>query len=254
MKVTLLGTGTSQGVPVIGCGCKACTSTDPKDNRLRTSALIEFGDVNILIDTSPDLRQQMLRQKVEKVDAILYTHEHNDHVIGLDDIRPFNFMQKQNMPVYGLSRVLNEVSSRFAYVFSENSYPGAPRATLNTIEEKEVFEVYGKRITAIPVLHGKLPILGYRIGDFCFITDASYLTADALNLIKGSKFLVINALREESHPSHFTVREAIDVAKIIKPEKTFLSHISHVLGPTEDWSKKLPAGVFPAYDGLEIVV
>lgn len=254
MKATLLGTGTSQGIPVIGCDCEACISDDVRDDRLRSGVAIESNGVHILIDTGPDLRQQMLKMNLKHINAILYTHEHNDHVAGLDDIRPFNFIQKADMPFYGLSRVLNDIKRRFSYVFVENPYPGSPRATLHTIKPGENFFIDTLEIIPIEVMHGTLPILGYRIGDFSFITDASLLSEESKHLLMGTKVLVISALRKEKHPSHFTLQQAIDVVQEMKIEKAYLTHISHRMGVTKEWEKELPANIFPAYDGLEIII
>lgn len=252
MKITLLGTGTSQGIPVIGCDCAACLSDDPHDDRLRSGVLLEYGDTNILIDTGPDLRQQMLRYQVERVDAILYTHEHNDHIIGLDDIRPFNFRQRVDMPLYGLPRVMDELEARFSYIFKANPYPGAPRAVINRIDAGTVLSVAGIEIEALSVMHGRLPILGYRIDDFVFITDASALSSETRDRIRGASVLVLNALQPTSHHSHFSLPEAVEIAKELEVETTYLTHISHVMGPQSTWSAQLPADVFPAYDGLTI--
>lgn len=254
MKITLLGTGTSQGIPVIGCECEACLSSDPRDDRLRTGVLVQSSGVNILIDTGPDLRQQMLKLDIRHLNGVLYTHEHSDHVAGLDDIRPFNFMQRSDMPFYGLSRVLKDIESRFAYVFKENPYPGSPRATLNFVKAGDIFYVDGFKIIAIGVMHGALPVLGYRFGDFAFITDASLIGEESKKLLKGTKVLVLNALQKEKHHSHFTLSEAVEVIQEMKIEKAFLTHISHTMGVTSDWEKELPENIFPAYDGLEIIL
>jgi phosphoribosyl 1,2-cyclic phosphate phosphodiesterase len=252
VKITLLGTGTSQGIPVIGCECDVCASDDVRDDRLRSGVSIEASGINLLIDTGPDLRQQILRSGLKRIDAILYTHEHNDHVAGLDDIRPFNFMQKADMPFFGLSRVLQDIEKRFAYVFEKNPYPGSPRATLNPIEPGNTFFINSLEITPIEVMHGHLPILGFRIGDFSFITDVSSISMESKELIKGSKVLVISALRKEKHHSHFNLQQAIDVVLELKIEKAYLTHISHMMGKTKDWEKELPPNIYPAFDGLEI--
>ncbi len=254
MKITLLGTGTSQGIPVIGCDCETCISNDVRDDRLRSGVSIESKGTNILIDTGPDLRQQMLKVDINHINAILYTHEHNDHVAGLDDIRPFNFKQKIDIPFYGLPRVLNDIERRFSYVFEKNPYPGSPRATLHNIHPGDFFFIDHLQVTPIQVMHGILPILGYRIGDFSFITDVSFLGEESKNLIRGSKVLVLSALRKEKHHSHFNLQEAIDVIQEMNIEKAFLTHISHKMGVTRDWEKELPSNTFPAYDGLEILM
>ena len=254
MKITLLGTGTSQGIPVIGCECKACLSDDKRDDRLRSGILAQSNGNNVLVDTGPDLRQQMLKVGINHVDGVLYTHEHNDHVIGLDDIRPFNYIQRSDIPFYGLSRVLNDIENRFAYVFSENPYPGAPRATLHPINSGNIFFIGDIEVMPVGVMHGALPILGYRFGDFAFITDASLIGESSKKLLEGTKVLVLSALRKEVHHSHFSLTEAIAIIQEMKIEKAFLTHISHKMGITLDWEKELPDNIFPAYDGLEIII
>ena len=254
MKITILGTGTSQGIPVIGCKCDACVSNDTRDNRLRSCVLIESQGTNVLIDTGPDLRQQMLKSETNQINAILYTHEHSDHVAGLDDIRPFNFMQRIDMPFYGLSRVLKDIEYRFAYVFRENPYPGSPKASLNPLTPAKKFSVDKLEIIPIEVMHGILPILGYRFGDFSFITDASSLSEKSKNLIRDSKVLILNALQKEKHYSHFTLSEAIDTIQELGVEKAYITHVSHRMGPSKEWEKELPDNIFPAYDGLEITL
>ena len=251
MKITLLGTGTSQGIPVIGCECEACLSNDTRDDRLRSGILVQSKSINILVDTGPDLRQQLLKTAIKHVDGVLYTHEHNDHVIGLDDIRPFNFIQRKDIPCYGLPRVLKDIESRFAYVFAKNPYPGAPRATLNPIEPGKSIYIGDLEILPIEVMHGSLPIVGYRFGDFAFITDVSFISEESKNFLKGSKVIVISALRKSPHHSHFTLNEAVEVVKELKIEKAYLTHISHMMGITTEWEKELPDNIFPAYDGLE---
>ncbi len=254
MKITLLGTGTSQGIPVVGCDCSACISTDPRDNRLRSGVLVEIEDANILIDTGPDLRYQMLRNKVKRIDAILYTHEHNDHIIGLDDIRPFNFAQKIDMPLYAMPRVADELENRFGYVFSENQYPGSPRAILHRIESTESFEISGHTVLPIQLMHGNLPILGYRFEDFTFITDASYINNENIQRIVGTKVLIINALQKKNHHSHFSLDQALDLIAQVQPSTAYITHLSHRMGTTSEWEQELPDNVFPAYDGLQISI
>lgn len=252
MKITLLGTGTSQGIPVIGCECEACLSKDHRDDRLRSGILVQKGGINVLVDTGPDLRQQMLKVGIKHVNCVLYTHEHNDHVAGLDDIRPFNFIQKTDIPFYGMTRVLNDIENRFAYVFSKNPYPGAPQATLHPIDSGNTFFIDELEITPVGVMHGTLPILGYRFGDFAFITDASFINESSKELLKGIKVLVLSALRKEKHHSHFSLNEAVTIIQEMKIEKAFITHISHRMGATADWEKELPNNIFPAYDGMEI--
>ena len=254
MRIHLLGTGTSQGVPVIGCTCAVCTSKDTRDARLRSCAVIEDDGVFLLIDTGPDLRQQMLKAAIPRVDAILYTHEHNDHVIGLDDIRPYNFAQKSDLPVYGLPRVVEEVKSRFHYAFAENWYPGAPRAVAYSISGEESINLHGVDVLPIQVMHGRLPILGYRFGKIAFITDASHIDMAELDKLRDLDVLVINALRHEQHPAHFNLAEALAVIKEVSPRRSYITHVSHYMDKYENWAKSLPADVYAAYDGLVVEV
>ncbi|MBL0026374.1 MAG: MBL fold metallo-hydrolase [Saprospiraceae bacterium] len=255
MKITFLGTGTSQGVPVIGCSCQVCKSEDKKDRRLRCSILISVNEYNILIDTGPDFRQQMLINGITHLNAILLTHEHNDHVIGIDDIRPFNFRQRHNMPVYGLTRVLDDVRKKFAYIFKDNPYPGAPKVEFHRIEAGQKFLLFDSiMVKALDILHGNLPILGYRIGDFAYITDASFISGKTMEDLANLDVLVLNALQFRKHYSHFTFEEAIDMAQKIGAKTTYFTHMSHEMGKHEDILSKCPDGIEPAFDGLEIFV
>lgn len=252
MKVTFLGTGTSQGVPVIGCQCNVCLSKNSKDKRLRTSILIEFeNNKNIVIDTGPDFRQQMLRENVSKLDAVLYTHEHKDHTAGLDDVRAYNFLHKMDMPIYARKNVLDQLKKEFEYIFTDNKYPGVPRVVINEVKNK-MFKLCDHSILPIEVLHYKLPVFGYRINDFTYITDANQINPKELEKIKGTKILVINALRRKKHISHFTLDEALDLIHQIKPEKAYLTHASHYLGTHNEVSNELPNNIYLAYDGLTI--
>lgn len=251
MKITFLGTGTSQGIPVIACDCPVCTSTDPKDKRLRTSVHIEVNGLSINIDTGPDFRQQILSNHIRKLDAVLFTHEHRDHVAGLDDVRSFNFKQKKAMPVYGSPNVLKHIKSEFHYAFAEKKYPGVPQIELHEIHE-DPFEVSGIKVTPIKVMHYKLPVLGFRINDFTYVTDANYISEEEKKKLLHSKVLVLNALQKEPHLSHFTMDQALELIDEVKPEQAYLTHMSHNLGRHEEVSKELPDHVHLAYDGLTL--
>ena len=253
MKITLLGTGTSQGVPIIGSDHPVCKSSDPKDKRLRVSVLLEWGNHTYVIDCGPDFRQQMLANNVSNIDGILYTHEHNDHVIGLDDVRPFYFKQG-NISVYAHQRVMNELKKRFEYVFAvKNKYPGAPTLNENIISNQS-FQLGQKEIVPINVYHGKLQVFGFRIEDFAYVTDAKYIADEELDKLKGVKVLVLNALRKEEHKTHLNVEQAIEVSRKVGAEKTYFTHISHHLGFHEEVEKELPEGIHLGYDNLQIEV
>lgn len=253
MKITFLGTGTSQGVPVIACNCGVCTSLDKKDKRLRTSILIEIDNRNFVVDTGPDFRQQMLREKVDQLDAVLFTHEHKDHIAGMDDIRAFNFISSgKEMEIYATSAVQSALKREFHYVFDEeDKYPGVPMVHLNTID-KNPFSIQGIEIVPIEVSHFRMKVLGYRVQDFTYITDANSISAEEMKKIEGTKILVLNALRKSPHISHFSLEEALELIKQINPERAYLTHISHLLGTHAEVSKELPENVFLAYDGLSI--
>ena len=252
MRVTFLGTGTSQGVPVIACECEVCRSEDKHDKRLRVSVLLEINKQVILIDTGPDFRYQMLRADVKKLDAILYTHEHKDHVAGLDDVRAFNYKQQSEVDVYAHHRVQDALKKEFHYIFSGSNYPGIPRLRLNNIVDGESFLAAGIDIIPISVMHYLLPVFGFRIGDFTYITDAKTISSEEKKKIVGSKIVVINALQIDKHLSHFTLDEALEFAAEIGANKTYLTHISHKLGTHAEISKKLPKDVYLAYDGLKL--
>ena len=254
MKVTFLGTGTSQGVPVIGCQCEVCLSLDYRDKRLRSSILIQDEeDFQVVIDTGPDFRQQMLRERVRKLEGVFFTHAHKDHTAGLDDIRSFNFLQKKDMPVFGEKPVLDQLRREFAYIFSETKYPGIPQVALNEITEQS-FSFQGKEIIPIRVMHHKLPVLGFRIGNFTYITDANHIPEEEKEKIKGSSILVLNALQKDPHISHFTLDEAVKMAEEIGATNTYLTHISHKLGLHKGVSNELPENVQLAYDGLTLTI
>ncbi|MFT7588968.1 MAG: phosphoribosyl 1,2-cyclic phosphate phosphodiesterase [Limisphaerales bacterium] len=252
MKVTLLGTGTSGGVPMIGCSCAVCTSKDPKDHRLRTSALIETAQgKRILIDCGPDFRQQMLRAEIGDIDAVLFTHEHKDHTGGIDDLRAINFIQKKSVPIYAEQNVLDALRRQYDYVFAPNPYPGIPRIDLQEITD-EPFSLFGIEILPIRVMHGNLPVLGFRIGDFTYVTDASFIGEAQKVKIIGTKALVVNALRLKEHVSHFNLNEALDLLSELKPDSAYLTHVSHQMGRYETISSQLPETVQLGYDGLNI--
>lgn len=252
MKVTFLGTGTSQGIPVITCNCIVCRSADHKDKRLRVSVLVETEDKTIVIDSGPDFRYQMLRAGVKDLDAIVFTHEHKDHVAGLDDIRPFNYLLKKNIDIYAVERVQHALRREFSYIFAEAHYPGLPQIDLHTIND-DTFYIGNTAIVPLDVMHYKLPILGFRIGDFTYITDAKTIPDATVEKIKGTRVLVVNALQKEQHISHFTLAEAIEFAEKIGAETTYFTHISHNLGLHEHVEKDLPANIKLAYDGLTIL-
>lgn len=253
MKITFLGTGTSQGVPVIGCGCAACISEDERDKRLRSSVLVEHGEQVIVIDTGPDFRQQMLRARVSKLDAVLYTHEHRDHISGLDDIRAFNYIQKSPMDVFGEERVMRSLISGFPYVFAEKKYPGIPQVMIHTIST-DPFHIGDLEIIPIRLMHYRLPVLGFRIGDFAYLTDGNFISETEKEKLYGVKYLVVNALRKEAHISHFTLSEAVKLIEELSPRMGYLTHISHQMGFHSELEKEIPHQIRPAYDGLVVEV
>ncbi|MBX7052158.1 MAG: MBL fold metallo-hydrolase [Flavobacteriales bacterium] len=253
MTVTFLGTGTSQGVPVIACECPVCSSKNPKDNRLRSSIMITRDGQNVVVDSGPDFRQQMLREKVKAIAGIVFTHEHKDHIAGLDEVRAFNYFNQWRAQVYCSALVEAALRREFAYAFAEMKYPGIPEIDLNHIT-LQPFEVAGIPFTPIEVLHFKLPVFAYRIGDFTYITDANAITDEEKAKIKGTKILVLNALRREKHPSHFNLEEAIALSREIGAETTWLTHISHQLGLHDEVQRELPSGIHLAWDGLKIEI
>jgi phosphoribosyl 1,2-cyclic phosphate phosphodiesterase len=249
LRITFLGTGTSQGVPVIACSCAVCLSSDDRDKRLRSSLKIEHEERVLVIDTGPDFRQQMLRSGTKRLDAVLYTHEHKDHLAGMDDVRPFNFIAQQHVHLYATERVELALKREFYYAFGENRYPGAPEITVHRMDNRP-FHTAGLDVLPIEAMHGGIPVTGFRIRDFVYLTDANFIAAGELDKMRNCEILVINALRLEKHYSHFNLEEALDIIREVKPKKTFLTHISHRFGKHEEISRMLPAEVSPAYDGL----
>ena len=251
VKLTFLGTGTSQGVPLIACPCEVCQSKDVRDKRLRSSVLIEHGNSSFVIDTGPDFRQQMLRADVKNVAAVIFTHEHNDHIIGLDDVRAYNFIHKKAMDIYATPRVQEAIQRLFPYIFSDTKYPGIPKLELHTIYD-EPFKINQSTFIPISVLHYKMPVKAFRIENITYITDANFIAEQEKEKIKGSEIIIVNALRKEEHISHFTFNQAVALMEELKPMKAYLTHISHQLGKYEDIKKQLPDWIEPAYDGLTI--
>lgn len=253
VEITLLGTGTSQGIPVIGCQCKVCLSKDPKDKRFRTAAYVQAGDLGIAIDVGPDFRLQMLNNGLSDVKAVLLTHEHNDHISGLDDLRPINFKYQRTIPFFGIERTLRELQKRFYYAFDEHyEYPGKPQVKAFIIDDK-AFEIDGVQIQPIPVDHGDMIVYGYRIGNIAYITDAKWIPDSSKALLEGLDILVLNALRFRSHPTHLTVEEATQLFYELKPKRAYLVHISHDMGLYAEVEKMLPEGLYLCYDGLKLV-
>ncbi len=250
IQLIFLGTGTSHGVPMIGCKCKVCTSTDPHNHRMRTSALIKTGGKNLLVDTSPELRLQCLANDVERVDAVLYTHAHADHIFGLDDIRRFNETQNASIPCYGSPETLRAIHRAFEYIFLPTQ-KGGGKPKIEFVEISGEFQAAGITVIPIPVMHGEIPILGYRIGDLAYITDCSLIPTDSMRLLERLDTLVLGALRHQPHNTHFTLEQGIAVAKSIGARQTWFVHMSHGLDH-ETTNSELPAGMKLAYDGLII--
>jgi phosphoribosyl 1,2-cyclic phosphate phosphodiesterase len=254
MNLYFLGTGTSQGIPVIGCTHAVCQSTNQKDKRLRVSVKISWDEFTFVIDCGPDFRQQMLVSNCQKLDGILLTHEHSDHIAGLDDIRPFNFRQGA-MPIFAHQRVIDNLKKRFDYIFETvNKYPGAPSIQTIEVVNNQPFSIGNKTVVPINVMHGQLQVFGYRIENFAYLTDVKSIEEEEIGKLKNLEVLVVNALREESHHSHFNLKEALDFISLVKPEKAYLTHISHILGFHDEVQQKLPENVFLAYDNLQITL
>ena len=252
LTFTFLGTGTSQGIPMIACDCYICTSSDPRDKRLRTSGLLRSDEGCVVFDTGPDFREQMLREKVKGLDAVVFTHQHKDHTAGLDDVRAFNYFQHRDMPVFGTPAVHDHLRREFYYIFEAKDYPGIPKLDLQEIDPERPFEIKDLRLTPIPMLHGKLPVLGYRCGDFAYLTDVNHIPDSSYDLLEGVKCVVISALRHQTHYSHFTLEEALEALERMQPEQAYLTHISHQLGAHAEVEKLLPPHVKVGYDGLTL--
>jgi phosphoribosyl 1,2-cyclic phosphate phosphodiesterase len=252
MEIIFLGTGTSQGIPVIGCSCAVCQSTDQRDKRLRVAVLLRKENQQIVIDAGPDFRQQMLRADVAELSAVLLTHEHNDHIIGLDDVRPFIFRQLTPMPIYCDKRVAGELRARFAYAFAKNPYPGAPRFDLHPTNQQESIQIGDFDIRIIRYLHGRLPIQGYRVGDFAYLTDIKSINEEEIKKLDNLHTLVVSALHREEHHSHLSLTEAIDLIERIKPRQAFLTHLSHKMGTHQEVEQQLPPNIRIAYDQLAL--
>jgi phosphoribosyl 1,2-cyclic phosphate phosphodiesterase len=248
-----LGTGTSQGVPLIACECEVCRSTNPQDKRLRSSILVESSKTRIAIDSGPDFRQQLLREKVKRLDAVVFTHEHKDHIAGLDEVRAFNFITKMKMPVYATTRVQTALKREFAYIFSDEKYPGIPEIVLHELDN-DIQNIGDLIVEPINVLHYKLPVKAFKIGSFAYVTDANFIPAEEKEKLRNLDVLVLNALRKETHISHFTFKEAIELVKELNPKKAYFTHISHQLGLHREVNKELPANIELAFDGLQLIV
>ncbi|MCS6821715.1 MAG: MBL fold metallo-hydrolase [Microscillaceae bacterium] len=253
MKVVVLGSGTSQGIPVIACNCAVCRSTDYRDQRLRVSVYIEVDNLCLVIDTGPDFRTQMLRECIKRVDAVLYTHAHKDHTAGMDDLRTFNFRQNQDIPIYARKEVIEQLKQEFAYIFvdKENKYPGVLSVEPHLIDNQP-FNIKQTTIIPIQVFHHKLPVFGFRIKDFAYITDVNYIPETEFEKLQGLKYLILGALQHKSHLSHYTIAEAIEVAQRIKAEKTFFTHLSHHAGLHAELERTFPPNIYLAYDGLTL--
>ncbi|HMU08655.1 MAG TPA: MBL fold metallo-hydrolase [Ferruginibacter sp.] len=253
LKITFLGTGTSSGVPMIGCNCEVCTSPDKKDKRLRSSIMVESEVTSIVIDTTPDFRYQMLRANIKKLDAVLFTHPHKDHIAGLDDVRAFNFFQQKPMEIYANSLTEEGIKREFAYAFSDKKYPGLPNLNLNTIDETP-FMIGDIPVIPILVWHLKMPVLGFRFGNFTYITDANRIDEEEKEKIKGSEVMVLNALRKEKHISHYTLDEAVALVQELGVPRAYFTHISHQLGKHEEVNAGLTKGIELAWDGLDVLM
>jgi phosphoribosyl 1,2-cyclic phosphate phosphodiesterase len=254
MEVTILGSGTSQGVPVIACDCAVCLSKDSKDKRLRASILFNLDGKNFVVDAGPDFRTQLLRENVQQLSGILFTHEHKDHIAGLDDVRAFNYKQNRPMDVYCNEAVEQALKREFYYIFENSNYPGVPKITLNNITKNRFELNNGVEVQPIEVMHYKMPVLGFRLGDFTYITDAKTISEEEVLKVLGTKILIVNALHLSPHISHFNLEEALEFIARINPEKAYITHISHLFGTHQQIEKLLPPNVFAAYDGMKIKI
>ncbi|MCI4666589.1 MAG: MBL fold metallo-hydrolase [Bacteroidia bacterium] len=252
MKFIFTGTGTSTGIPMLACSCPVCLSPDPLDKRLRTSGVLQSDKTTLVFDTGPDFRTQMLRFNIRWIDAILFTHQHKDHTAGLDDVRPYNYLQNRNMPLYVSEAVEEHLRKEYYYVFERPDYPGLPKFEFRRVEGAKEFNIGDLKITPIPLMHGKLPILGYRCGKFAYLTDTNFIPDESKKLLEGVEILVIDALRKAEHYSHFHLDAALKAIEELKPKEAYLIHISHLMGRHADVSKELPDGVYLSYDGLII--
>ncbi len=253
LEVRILGTGTSQGVPVVGCDCIVCLSEDACDKRLRSAIHIRNSETGVVIDAGPDFRQQMLRAQVKKLDAVVITHNHKDHTGGLDDVRAYNWIQKRPMDIHARKSVLEAVKNEFSYAFDENKYPGVPNIRLHTIDGSPFF-INTMKIIPIDALHHQMPVYGFRVNDFSYLTDANFIEQGELDKMRGSRVVIINALRREKHISHFTLDEAVDIVQHLAPEQAYITHISHQMGLHRDVEKSLPANIHLACDGMKLLL
>ncbi|TVR40177.1 MAG: MBL fold metallo-hydrolase [Bacteroidia bacterium] len=253
MRITFLGTGTSTGVPVVACDCTVCSSRDSRDQRLRTSVMIQVGEHNYVIDCGPDFRYQMIREKVTDISAILFTHGHRDHIAGLDDVRAFNYVLNKTVDIYASENVIDSINKEFPYILTEKRFFGAPQLHFHIIKNMP-FSINGTEFIPIEVMHHKMPVFGFRVGDFSYITDASFISDQEKEKLVNSKILVINALRKSKHISHFSMDEALEVIREVNPEKAFITHLSHFMGIHESVNKDLPENVMLAYDGLKLSI
>lgn len=251
MKVTMLGSGTSSGVPMIACDCEVCYSLDHRDKRLRASVHIEINDQSFVIDTGPDFRQQALRNRILRLDAVLFTHAHKDHTAGLDDVRAYNFRQKCDMPLYGEAHVLEQIQREFAYVFAEEKYPGIPQLALHPIENKP-FTIGNTLFTPIRAMHQRLPVLGFRVGNFAYLTDCNAIEPTEMDKLRGCEVIILDALQQIPHPSHFTLAQAVEILEDLRPERAFLTHVSHKMGLHREVEKILPQNIRLGYDDLKV--